>query len=361
VADQSELASRVDGFVVEARELDMAEERRLAYVATTRARAELLCHGYRWGSGRRPLNPSPFLLEVAARPGVAVDVWTDDPGDMPMAGADAPSWPTDPLGRHRAALESGAALVRDALAKEPDSPAEASDPPVNGGTAATWRRDVELLLAERSAERDRGTRVTLPTHLSATQLVAIRRDPEEFLQRLRRPMPIRPRVEARQGTAFHAWVEQRYGNPRLLDLDELPGAADALDPPATADLAALQEAFLASEWADRTPVEIEAPFEMVLDGLVVRGRVDAVFADGDGLLVVDWKTGPPPTAPAEIAARAAQLAAYREAFAALHDLPLQRVRAVFHHVREGATIEGDLTSDERVPAIVADVAARASR
>jgi DNA helicase-2/ATP-dependent DNA helicase PcrA len=181
--------------------------------------------------------------------------------------------------------------------------------------------------------------VRRPTHLSATALVAARRDPQEYLDRLRRPMPVRPRVEARRGTAFHAWVEQRYGNPRLLDLDELPGAADATDAPPSSDLSELQEAFLASAWADREPVEIEAPFEMMVAGVVVRGRADAVFADGNGLVVVDWKTGPPPAAPAEIEARSAQLAAYRQAFAALHGLPLQQVRAVFHHVRENVTID----------------------
>src|SRR5687768_17939860 len=31
---------------------------------------------------------------------------------------------------------------------------------------------------------------------------------------------------ARRGTRFHLWLEQRWGQQRLLDLDELPGAAD---------------------------------------------------------------------------------------------------------------------------------------
>ena len=35
-----------------------------------------------------------------------------------------------------------------------------------------------------------------------------------------------PDPYARRGTAFHAWLEQRFGAVRLLDLDELPGAAD---------------------------------------------------------------------------------------------------------------------------------------
>ena len=46
-----------------------------------------------------------------------------------------------------------------------------------------------------------------------------------------------------------------------------------------------------------TPTEVELPFDMVVDGLLLRGRCDAVFTDApDGLVdVVDWKTGPPRT------------------------------------------------------------------
>jgi DNA helicase-2/ATP-dependent DNA helicase PcrA len=166
-------------------------------------------------------------------------------------------------------------------------------------------------------------------------------------------MPRRPLPEARWGTAFHAWVEQFYGDPQLLDLDELPGASDAGDPPAGHDLEQLQQAFFAAGWGERTPREVEAAFELVLGGVAVRGRADAVFDDGDGLLVVDWKTGPPPRDPAEAQARSTQLAVYRLAFAALHGLPLHLVRAAFHHVREGVTIAGvDLADRDELEALV---------
>lgn len=364
VEHQSDLASRVDDFVEVARDNDLDEERRLAYVAVTRARRLLLCHGYRWGAGQRPLEPSRFLLEVSRCAGVAVDEWVDEPGEAPDTATDAPGWPADPLGRHRQALESGATLVREALgdrsARQEGAELESAERHPTG-RAAAWADEAAMLLSERSQSSSRARSVRMPGHLSATQLVAARRDPQEFLDRLRRPMPVKPRVEARRGTAFHAWVEQRYGSPRLLDLDELPGAADALDPPAEADLAELQQAFLASEWAHRDPVEIEAPFEMVVDGTVVRGRVDAVFADGAGLLVVDWKTGPPPTAAGEIAARSAQLAAYRQAFATLHGLPVARVRALFHHVRENVTVEHSGDSDDLVAEVVSSLASATAR
>src|SRR5690606_5910673 len=45
-------------------ERDLREERRLAYVAVTRASSLLIATGYWWGSSGRPLGPSPFLEEV---------------------------------------------------------------------------------------------------------------------------------------------------------------------------------------------------------------------------------------------------------------------------------------------------------
>ena len=87
-------------------------------------------------------------------------------------------------------------------------------------------------------------------------------------------------------------------------------------------LAELQAAFMASPWAARTPVDVEVPFDMVIGGTVVRGRIDAVFADADGgVTVVDWKTGDPPDTPEAKRHAAVQLAVYRLAWAALRGVP----------------------------------------
>jgi DNA helicase-2/ATP-dependent DNA helicase PcrA len=169
---------------------------------------------------------------------------------------------------------------------------------------------------------------------------------------LRRPLPPRPAPFTRRGTAFHAWLEQRYGSARLIDLDELPGAADD-DAAADEELAALRAAFLAGEWADRNPVEVEVPFATAIGGVVVRGRMDAVFAEpGDRYDVIDWKTGRRPDG--ELAAAATvQLAAYRLAWASLAGVPLARVRAGFYYVREGATVRPSSFPDaEELAALV---------
>ena len=187
-----------------------------------------------------------------------------------------------------------------------------------------WDAELELLLAELARKR-RATgsgAVELPSRLSVSQLVMLRRDPAELARSLRRPLPRKPAPLARRGTRFHLWLEARWGQQRLLDVDELPGAADDTAEPDD-DLLALQAAFDASQWAARVPAEVELPFDMVVDGLLLRGRCDAVFTDApDGTVdVVDWKTGPPKTG-AEATAAAVQLAVYRLAWHHLTGEPL---------------------------------------
>jgi DNA helicase-2/ATP-dependent DNA helicase PcrA len=165
-------------------------------------------------------------------------------------------------------------------------------------------------------------------------------------------MPAAPAPQARRGTAFHAWLEERFGAARLVDLDELPGSGDEFAAPDGA-LAGLQEAFLASEWAERQPIEVEVPFETPLGPLTLRGRIDAVFADADGRYeVIDWKTGPPPSA-GELAAAAVQLAAYRLGWSRLTGVPVEQVSAGFHHVAAGVTLRPvDLLDDAGLLALV---------
>ena len=89
-------------------------------------------------------------------------------------------------------------------------------------------------------------------------------------------------------------------------------------------------------FGDRAPHAVEAPFALVLGGQVVRGRIDAVYTEPDGgFLVVDWKTSRHETADP------LQLALYRLAWSELTGVPLERVRAAFHYVRTGHTVEPD--------------------
>jgi DNA helicase-2/ATP-dependent DNA helicase PcrA len=252
-------------------------------------------------------------------------------------------------GRSRAQPQSGS---------RPDAPHAPDAPVLDPDDPEGWAADVDVLLAERAAAAQRPV-VELPAHFSVSQLVELAADPDALAARLRRPLPLPPNPHARRGTAFHAWLEQRFGAAGLLDLDELPGAADDGAAPDDA-LEELQDAFLASEWADRRPVEVEVPFETVIAGIAVRGRMDAVFQDPDGgWTVVDWKTGPPPDE-SRLGALAVQLAAYRLAWAALQGVDPSRVRAAFHYVRSRRTLRpADLLDADGLRALLDGVPVRA--
>ncbi|MEV1331874.1 UvrD-helicase domain-containing protein [Micromonospora costi] len=372
VTDQRGVARALADFTDAWRAHDEREERRLAYVAVTRPRRLLLCSGYWWGEGtKRPRGPSVFLREVQdacldGGPGHLVDAWAPEPAPDAVNPTTEvvvrAEWPADPLGARRPALAEAAALVRRFLSDGPDpalpdGDTAGGDPVADDPEVARWRQEADLLLAER-AELTRASgavEVALPDHLTVTQLVALRRDPAALARTLRRPMPTEPNPYARRGTAFHTWLEQRFGADRLLDLDELPGAADADAAPDEA-LVELQERFLASEWAARVPVEVEVPFATVIGGVVVRGRMDAVFARPGGRFdVVDWKTGGQPAGAAAEAA-AVQLAVYRLAWAELAGVPVDRVGAAFHYVRDGVTVRPvDLLDVAGLTALIAAI------
>ncbi len=333
------------------------EERRLCYVALTRSEHCLLVSGHWWNdpTAVKPKAPSAFLLEIAEQlrehtgAGV-IEHWQAEPGDNPLAESSRElRWPVDPLGGRRAAVGEGARLVLEAL-EEPEAPdsTDATDAEAGADGASIddpdgWVSDTDVLLAERARTREPQAEIELPGKLSVSQLVDLAGQPEDLARRLRRPLPFPPNAYARRGTEFHGWLERRFAGDKLFDLDDLPGAmdsdfADSETDGDSADLEALKEAFERSSWARRTPHDVEVPFSTVIDGVTVRGRMDAVFADPDGgWTVVDWKTGAVPDAD-RMPVLAVQLAAYRLAWAGLSGTPLHKVRAAFHYVRADRTI-----------------------
>ena len=88
-------------------------------------------------------------------------------------------------------------------------------------------------------------------------------------------------------------------------------------------------------------------------GVMLRGRIDAVFARPDGGWdVVDWKTGRPP-GPDRARAVAVQLAIYRIAWARLHKVPVEQVRAAFFYAATGQTVRPvDLMDETQLQALL---------
>jgi DNA helicase-2/ATP-dependent DNA helicase PcrA len=183
------------------------------------------------------------------------------------------------------------------------------------------------------------THVPLPASLTASQLVRLAADPDGFAQELARPMPRPPQPAARRGTRFHAWVESRFEELRLpmLDPDDLPGGEAEIDD--EHDLETLKDAFERSPYAQRTPYRVEVPFQLAIAGRVVRGRIDAVYRNGEGeettYEIVDWKTGHGRTADP------LQLALYRLGWAERQGVPVESVTAALLYVRDGEVVRPD--------------------
>jgi len=324
----AEFSASVEAFKVAAGRHALEEERRLFYVAITRAFSSVILSGAWWDERKKPQEPSIYVRELVDAGVVSEDGWDPRPDANPLDDnpPDVAPWPPEPTNAIRATRELASA-VRAAVA---DPPAPASSLP--------YAREIEAMLAEAASSG--GAVVATPAHLSATALVALARDRDAFALGLRRPIPSEPTAAAERGSAFHAWVETHFGATPLWD-EEDPEAGD--------DLEALRARFLASPWARRTPSHVEADVELPLAGVTLRSRIDAVFPPGDGLerlTVVDWKTGPPPREPDERAAREVQLAMYRLAWARLAGVPVADVDAVFFYASTGDTVSPDRLLDE---------------
>jgi DNA helicase-2/ATP-dependent DNA helicase PcrA len=314
---------------------DALEELRLGYVAWTRARHVLSVSAWCWAAHlKSPLGPSDYLRRTVE----AMAAWGDEPEQPPKGSvspyaAESPDLPW-PISHRTAEVErrlDAAARVRAARVDEPD----AIEDVLLLDRVQQWDDEIERLLDESRRDRSPDIAVPLPSSLSATALARLRDQPAEFARDLARPMPRRPSAAARFGTRFHAWVEARFGQQVLIDPDELPGRGDSeIDD--DSDLRELIKLFEEGDFADRVPVAVEPPFALVLAGQVVRGRIDAVYGDDEGgFLLVDWKTNRAQTADP------LQLAIYRVAWAELHDVPLERVRAGFYYVRTGQLVEAE--------------------
>lgn len=326
---QQDLRDALGEFADALKNRQLDEERRLAYVAVTRARDHLLLSGSAWSGTKAPRAPSPFLTEIAAGLEFELAV-ADDPGVDPYVDQSRLlSWPIDPLGARRGVIEAAAAQVT--LAQRNDQPEPS--------------RDLALLLAERAA-RATGTASFAPTRVPASRYKDFVADYDAAVTAIARPVPERPYRQTRLGTLFHAWVEERSGltgvGSSLDDAlwegdDEREGGASA----EVAGLADLKERFLASEWASLQPIEVEAEINVVLDDLLPDGRphiaickLDAVYRRGNRVEIVDWKTGRPPRTAAERAERMLQLELYRRAYHAARGVALHEIDVVLYYVAD---------------------------
>jgi DNA helicase-2/ATP-dependent DNA helicase PcrA len=313
----------------------LAEERRLAYVAITRARHSLLLSGSFWATQTNPRSPSPFLRELeeaAVLPSLPrASGLTENPlGDN----LERMIWPLDPLGSRRDAVETAARAVHGA------QPA----------LAGPWAHDLELLLEERRRRLSASGLVPLPVRVPASRFKDYLSDAASVASSLRRPMPERPFRATQLGTLFHAWVENRYSaGGDAHELDALPSETDSAEYIDEAELARLRSIFEASRWADRKPIDVEREIHLPFDGRIIVCKIDAVYsagAAGERFEIVDWKTGKSPEGEKDLEEKQLQLALYRLAYAKWRGIDPDLIDAVFYYVAADEIITPQRIFDE---------------
>jgi len=311
-------------------EIKMREEMRLAYVAVTRAKTHLLCTTSWWRGGSTAVAPSEvfaLISQVASTHGgqalSQMQSPADDARNPSIENPLSAQWPRDPLGNHRTEFDAAIALVDSSdahtLVSSPDSE-------IN-----SWIEDAQALINEQLGKNKTDFEVALPSRLSTSTLVSLQENPSELALTIRRPMPRGQDEYSRRGTAFHLWVERQFTQAATLFGDEYLDYLDPLEDDSTLEV--LKSAWLASDFAARTPVRVEVPFETTIAGVLVRGRIDAVYATAHGFEVIDWKTGSKTLGKSA----AVQLAMYRLAWAKLSGCDISQVSAAFHYVPTGVT------------------------
>ena len=270
--------------------------------------------------------------------------------------------------------------------------------------AVDWEREADLLLL-MMGQTDPVLSHQLPGHLSASTFIRLSEDPQGTVHQLMRPVPQRPSRAATIGTAVHALIEEHFGVAPSADPLEAPDAEDTVgvdlpgsaaasaasaSPADSADPADMQEQgseeftfedayeeseseleasvqrlwerFANSEWGSDEWKEriwaVEYPVETHVEGVSLRGRIDAVFRtedeDGERWVLVDWKSGSRPKM-STMQSRRFQLGLYRIAFSRIMGVDPERISTVFvylggkgvaevwdHQIRGGLPTEAQL-------------------
>ena len=331
------------------------EEWRLAYVAFTRAKLNLLATSSWFGTGLGAVEPSSLynlVEEVVDSLGAENKIYeiakptTQNPTRTnPRTGIWPKQSPRAQLVKDSVKFLTSAgnfgALSKTDNLKTLDQ--------LDAYEESLISDAISLLTEAREAKSQ--LRVKLPTRLSVSTLVNLAANSQALALNIRRPMPNHIDKFARRGTAFHLWIEAQYKDPQVLDDEALDVAqSDQDDLP----LEELKAKWLASDWAKRDPAPggIEVPFETVLGGVLLRGRIDAVYESGGRYEVVDWKTGKSKSGE-ELSEAAIQLAMYRIAYSKLFNIDLENISAAFHYVGSNETVRpADLLTEDQLISIV---------
>jgi DNA helicase II / ATP-dependent DNA helicase PcrA len=282
-----------------AKRRQLAEEWRLFYVAITRARHSVLFSAAHWyGDTVQPQGPSLFFDWITGQDDLVQPIAT------PAESADeAPG-----VAERRRRQE--AAALRRATERDLLEHGNAASP-VSGTASAQRRRKHsgnqpgQLGLAFAASDPELLT-VTAPKALPVSALVLLSRCARQFHWTHIRPMPRQASEASVIGTRVHSWIEthgdrlrMEQRQPSLFEQQDAAPTGDRLTSSVDIQSSAingLQRSFLRSRFATLAPLHVELPILLNIDGLVIRGRVDALYptSTASGVQVVDYKTGRQP-------------------------------------------------------------------
>lgn len=318
IADRKSIAD----FKAEVKNYSAEEELRLFYVALTRAQQSVTVTTSWWGDTQKLLRgPSDFYNEVAK---TATKVLADFP--RPADEQTNPNLVEQDVYRTQANPEYRARLAQVA------QQVAASVKPVTPNTLTAAEQDQvsnwDRAIAWLTTVGDTKT-VALPNLVTATNLVKAIDSPDQFAAEFLRPMPAAPTLGASFGTKVHQKIERYYQQATLIDIDDLR----AEPKPLQISAAAAFNAFESSKYAQLPAAAIERSFQLPIGGMLISGRIDAVFIVDGKPLLIDWKTGNPKNA------NELQLAIYRLAWSKMEDVKLTDISARFVFLPDLVEIE----------------------
>ncbi|MHB8511713.1 MAG: ATP-dependent helicase [Actinomycetota bacterium] len=297
----------------------LEEERRLCYVALTRARKLLVVSHAWWYEGPKdPYDASIFFNELAMiseplhiEPQPAINPLIEQRGNR------VPVWPI----RARtiaAELPASAAALQEAIAE----------------LSNEERAELDSLVASHLARIDAlehrdELRAEAPRVLSVSAVLEAARDPKQHWDTYVRPAPKRQSSAAKRGSRVHRFIELASRGSERTPRD---GAAD----PAIA-------AWLQSRFSNRRASFAERPVVVFVDGVPMYGRIDAIFSEGgDGSIeIVDYKTG----ARVDKSEGIDQLGLYARAISEIDGIEPSKIRTTYVYLTDSLEQAGGSATD----------------